>query len=237
MLFPDLSARHLEPEIMDQAELDRGAHRQALKGLARLNAVTSSARILWGPLRRFCESRRGSTTRVLDIACGGADVTVRLATWARRRGFTLEVAGCDRSPVALEEARANAARADVAMELFPFDLDHDPIPSGYDVLTASLFLHHLDEERSIALLRNLAGAAGHLVLVHDLVRGPLGYALAYTGCHFLTSSYVVRTDGPLSVRAAYTVKEVERLAQAAGMDGCHVHRRWLQRLLLTWMRP
>jgi len=56
MLLPDLTLRRRQPEIMDQPGLDRQAHVQALRGLARLNLWSGSARILWPELAALSRS-------------------------------------------------------------------------------------------------------------------------------------------------------------------------------------
>ena len=71
--------------------------------------------------------------------------------------------------------------------------------SGYDVVTCSLFLHHLDDEQAVAFLRWAAATAAHQVLVNDLERSGLGLALAHVAVRLLTTSDVVHTDGPRSV--------------------------------------
>jgi hypothetical protein len=53
----------------------------------------------------------------------------------------------------------------------------------------------------------------------------------------LTTSYVVHNDGPLSVEAAWTMAEAQRLAEEAGLPGARISWRWPFRFLLTWRRP
>jgi len=155
---------------------------------------------------------------------------------APRAGLSLTVAGCDRSPVAIEQARARARRAAAPIEFFVADALTDPLPSGYDILTCSLFLHHLSDDDAVTLLQRMAHAAQHLVLVNDLVRGVPGLALAVVGTRFLSRSPVVHADGPQSVRAAYTIEEVCALASRAGLAGASVERRWPCRFLLSWRK-
>ena len=83
----------------------------------------------------------------------------------------------------------------------------------------------------------MRGGLAPLVLVNDLERGLAGLTLAHLGTRLLSRSDVVHTDGPLSVRAAFTVPEVRALAAAAGLTGAVVVRRWPCRFLLTWTRP
>ena len=57
------------------------------------------------------------------------------------------------------------------------------------------------------------------------------------GHRLLTTSRVVWTDASLSVRAAFTVAELRRLALAAGLRDAVVRRHFPCRMLLAWRRP
>ncbi|OYV88703.1 MAG: hypothetical protein B7Z73_07975, partial [Planctomycetia bacterium 21-64-5] len=175
--------------------------------------------------------------RILDLASGGGDVAVGLALEARRAGVTVEIDGCDISPVAVTLAQAQACGAGLTqLRFFKHDVVRDELPGDYDVVTCSLFLHHLDEADAVRVMRKMAVSAQRLVLIDDLRRSPLGYALAWTGCRMLTRSPVAQTDGPRSVRAAFTLDEVARLADQAGLGGFRLSRHWPQRFLLSWSK-
>jgi SAM-dependent methyltransferase len=231
-----LSQRHCVPEIMDQPGLDPRRHAHALRGLARINFWSGSARILWPALSGLARRLHPRRPRVLDLASGGGDIPLRLWRRAHRAGLELEVEGCDVSPVALEYARDRAERAGAPVRFFSLDLLRDPIPPGYDAVTCSLFLHHLDEDQARDLLRGMAGAARQLVLVNDLVRCWAGLALAHLATRLLTTSSVVHTDGPRSVARAFKRAEVRALAEQAGLGGAVVRRCWPFRYLLSWSR-
>jgi 2-polyprenyl-3-methyl-5-hydroxy-6-metoxy-1,4-benzoquinol methylase len=228
-----LSQRRREPEVMDQPDLDPHQHRRALRGLQRINALSGSASILWPALRGLAR-QTAAPLRVLDIATGAGDVPLRLWKRSRRAGLEIQFAGCDQSPTALEYARGQAERHRADIPFFAWEVVNGPLPGGYDVLTCSLFLHHLEEEKVVDLLRRLREAARRMVLINDLRRGTDGLLLAYLGTRVLSGSPVVHTDGPLSVRAAFTLPEVRDLARRAGLDGATVARHWPCRFLLSW---
>jgi SAM-dependent methyltransferase len=227
--------RHRCPEVMDQPGLDPARHAGALRGLARVNAISGIARVLWPPLARLAREVAPRPLRVLDMATGGGDITLRLWRRFRRHGLGVELAGCDISPVAVEHARAAAARAGSDVRYFVHDALAPPPATGYDAVTCSLFLHHLDDDQAVTLLRNMA-AAGRVVIVDDLRRGPVGWLLAWVGTRLLTASDVVHTDGPLSVAAAFTVDEALGLARRAGLDGIKLTRHWPFRFRLIGRR-
>jgi 2-polyprenyl-3-methyl-5-hydroxy-6-metoxy-1,4-benzoquinol methylase len=231
----DLRRRHRQPEVMDQPDLDPRQHAQALRGLARINLWSGSARLLWPPLRDLAR-RASGPLRLLDVATGAGDVPVRLWLGARRAGIALDVAGCDRSPCAVEHARQRARDEGADVPFFIWDALTGPLPEGYDVVASSLFLHHLDEEQAVELLGRMKRAARRLLLVNDLERSLPGLVLAYVATRVLSASPVVHTDGPLSVRAAFTRREALKLAGRAGLAAATVERRWPFRFLLTWKR-
>jgi SAM-dependent methyltransferase len=228
-----LVARDRRPEVMDQPDLDPTAHQHALRGLARINAWSRSAATLWPVVAAAARAVPGRPLRVLDVATGAGDVPLGLWRRARRIGLPVEFAGCDISPTALDHARERAARAGAEIHFFQQNVLVEPLPAGYDVVTSSLFLHHLTEAEAVTVLRRMKDAAGRLVAVNDLSRSRAGYVLAWAGTRLLTRSPVVHTDGPLSVRAAFTVPEVRRLADEAGLADAKIVPRWPYRFLLT----
>jgi SAM-dependent methyltransferase len=236
-----LRQRHLQPEVMDQPDLDDGQHHQALSALARINWISASGLILWPSIRALCNERSKTgdarPVRVLDVATGGGDVPVGLWRRAKRNGIPLEVSGCDVSATAVEHARRYAGEHNADVTFFQRDVLAEPLPDGFDIITCSLFLHHLNEDQAITLLRRMREVAGRLALVNDLDRNPAGWWAAYLGSRILTRSAVVHVDALLSVEGAFTPGEALKLARRAGWDGARVRRKFPVRYLLSWRRP
>ncbi|MFN7803041.1 MAG: methyltransferase domain-containing protein [Planctomycetaceae bacterium] len=253
----DAAGRRLVPEVMDQPGLDTGLHDQALSALRRINSLSRTAGSLWPAIastarqpmaaapRTFDPSSdepstgplAGQPLSLLDVACGGGDVALRLAQRAAGEGLPLQVSGCDFNPAAIDYATRTAAAGATAAgpRFFVHDVLAQPLPPA-DIVTCTLFLHHLDEAQGVLLLQRLAAAARRLVLVSDLRRTRLGYWMAHLVGRVLTRSPVVRIDGPLSVAAAWSLPEVHRLAQQAGWQGYQLRRVWPERFLLSWVR-
>ena len=231
-----MKQRYRLPEVMDDPVLEASRHIQALRGLERLNRWSRSERILWGPIQSLAQQTGARSLRVLDIAAGGGDVPIRLWRRARRMGLHLRIDGCDRSSLAVQYAQGCVEKIGTEVKFFELDALTGQIPSGYDILMSSLFLHHLDDGQAVQLLRTMAQAAERMVLISDLARSLPGLWLAYVGTRLLSQSEVVRTDGPRSVRAAYTMDEVCGLAQQAGLHDSTVVSRWPCRFLLEWRR-
>lgn len=232
-----LARRERVPELMDDPGLDPGEHRRALAGLARINRVSGSVGVLWPPLRALARARPGKTIKVLDIATGSGDVPKALAYKAWRKGVPLAFAACDISMTAVQAADDLAnMKGPNPVHFFRRDVIDNDLPDGYDVVTCSLFLHHLSEDDAVTVLRRMAGAARALVLVNDLGRSRFNYAAVWVACHALSRSRVVRFDGPASVRSAFTPAEALALAGRAGLAGATVRGRFPCRFLLSWRK-
>ncbi|MBB6431664.1 methyltransferase domain-containing protein [Algisphaera agarilytica] len=232
-LPPSVSQRRLVPEVMDDPELDPALHEAALRGLGRINRVSRSAAMLWPSIEKAAARNSGRVLRVLDLACGGGDVLIQLARGAKRKGLRVAFAGADVSPVALDFAAEQARQAGLEIDWIPIDVFEQPLPDSFDLTMNSLFMHHLTAEQAVAVFGKMK-AASPTVLINDLRRGPVAYAITVAGTRLLSRSPVVHVDGPRSVRAAWTPKELLALAHAAGLQGATVQHRFPWRMLLKW---
>jgi SAM-dependent methyltransferase len=247
-----MSIWEIEPErqaeLMDDPALPEAEHLAALNALATINAVSLTPRqlaaavaaIVPGPLPA------GRPLEVVDLACGGGDITLALADRLARRlaghgdrgsSPVVHVLGIDSSPRAIERARTLAGRRGLNRQASVDFAVRDVLLEGCppcDVAVSSLFLHHLDDAPATEVLRSMAAAARLGGVVSDLVRSRAGLVLAVLGTTLLARSRVARVDGPLSVRAARTPAEYRELAARAGLPQAVVRRCWPERVLLSW---
>lgn len=231
-----LAVRSVQPERMDDPQLCGREHRRALRGLARINRISSVERQFWRRIRALPRTAADAPLRVLDVACGGGDIAASLALRARAHGQAWTIEGCDISEQALAIARERAAARGAGVRFFRHDILGEPLPDSYDVITCALFLHHLGGEEAVAVLRRLAGAARRLLVVSDLRRCRLGLWAALWTPRVLTSSAVVWEDAVLSVRAAFVPAELRSIAQQAGLASARIVTCWPWRMLMEW-RP
>jgi SAM-dependent methyltransferase len=232
-----LHSRVLEPEVMDDPHLDEDLHFGALRGLARLNWISFSTRLLWAEIWKLRTANGSRPLRVLDVASGAGDTALRLWRRARRRDLPIEIVGVDISDKANRYAEQRARACGAPLEFRSLDALADPLPTDFDVITSSLFLHHLQHAQAELLLKKMSAAARRLVLVQDLRRTTAGFCMAYGAARLLSRSNVVHTDAVLSVRAAFTVEEARELASAAGLAGATIVPRWPGRFVLAWRKP
>jgi 2-polyprenyl-3-methyl-5-hydroxy-6-metoxy-1,4-benzoquinol methylase len=237
LLLDSVNSRRLQPEIMDQPDLEPRRLYKALSALERINWFSRSTHILWPAINAAAKSAGRSTLSVLDVGTGAGDIPIRIWRKARRAGFDVQIAGCDQSSRSIDFARSRAAKRGADVSFFQHDVIMNGIPDAYDVIMCSLFLHHLEEAIAVEVLREMARSARRLVLVNDLARGKRGLLLALLATRILTTSEVVHIDGPRSVEGAFTPAEAQSLARDAGLQGAVVLKKWPCRYLLIWEKP
>ena len=232
-LWTSVRDRRVEPELMDRQDLDLRSREQALAGLRRINRVSLTARHLWRPIADFAR-RAARPVRVLDVASGGGDVVLDLARSARRTALPVRVDGCDLNPDAVAQANARVQGQSLDCTFFVHDVLAGPLPSGYDIITNTLFMHHFEDDAAVRVLEAIRAAGAGLIVISDLARGAGGFLLAHLACQCLTRSYIVHYDGPRSVAAAFTFNEFSAIADRAGFRGHRIRPTWPCRFLFTW---
>jgi len=106
--------------------------------------------------------------------------------------------------------------------------------SAFDLVSCSLFIHHLSPEHVITFAKEALRVCRRAVLGNDLVRDPIHLALVYAGMP-LYRSRITRHDAPASVRQAYTVEEMREFFQQGGAASVEVRRHYLYRMgVIAW---
>ena len=111
---------------------------------------------------------------LLDLGTGSADLPLRLAGWAKRRGVHLHAWGMDRAPRHLSiAARGIDGRPEVRL----LRGCRSPTLStpGADFVISSLFMHHLAPGELAALLHDAAAVARVSLIMSDLIRSRAAY--------------------------------------------------------------
>ncbi len=207
--------RDLQPEMMDDPEVPISDHRPALDGLARLNRISGVAKRMFREVKRMSKSFGRREIRLLDVASGAGDVPIRWMQWAKDLGMELRVTTLDISSFAIEEQQRRAHQTGIALESIQFDCLSGTLPQGFDLLTNSLFMHHLDDSKVVSLLKSMNAASRHGMIVCDLQRSRLNATAVGVAAHLLSRSPIVHHDSVGSVRGAFTRSEFSILAEAA----------------------
>jgi ubiquinone/menaquinone biosynthesis C-methylase UbiE len=204
-----------------------------LADLRRINRLLGGTRVVLKALEADIDKSHPRSISLLDVGTGSADIPASVIAWCKARGASAQVAALDFSE---RNLRIASARLGVSPEIAFVQADALELPFGdgsFDYLTASLFLHHFRDEEVVRLLADFARVARRAVIVNDLVRNLVPYYFMKITGPLLATSFLTRSDGPVSVLRGFTARELHSLAEAAGLRRFKVERLFPYRLSLV----
>ena len=216
------------PERMDRGDQDPELLDRALDALARANRRFGGTRAVWRPLVRALERRPPASggIRLLDVGAGGGDMGRELGRRLRERGLAPRLLLGDRHGDTLRLARRREARDGAAGDARYLRLRAERLPfrsDGVDFVVCSTTLHHLDRGQARSFLREADRVASRGWVVADLRRSWPAYLAVRVLAHTLwRNNPLPRSDGPRSVRRAFTPEEAGRLLSETDLEDARV---------------
>jgi 2-polyprenyl-3-methyl-5-hydroxy-6-metoxy-1,4-benzoquinol methylase len=218
--------RKVIPELLDG---DLGTPEEVATSLADLRHINDwfGGTRTTAALVQQVASRDGCTElSLLEVGAGSGDTPLRVSHKLRKKGIRLEVTLLDLMWSHLPRNGTPSVAGD-ALAL-PFR------DGAFDVVSCSLFAHHLETEELRGFIREGLRVCRKAVLINDLIRSRLHLALVYAGLP-LFRSRLTWHDAPASVRRAYTCQEMREIV--TGIPGARVtiSRHYLYRMgVVVW---
>lgn len=168
--------------------------------------------------------------RVLDLGCGAADISCRVA-----RAFpNCKVDGVDASETMLRYGREFIATQGVTeqVQLFNGYLPHLEISTHYDAVISNSLLHHLANPLDLWETVKKAAKPSGIIFIMDLLRPSRPEDVDFlVKRHAANEPEILRRDFFNSLHAAYTVEEIEAQLQTSGLYYLDVYevsdRHWI----------
>lgn len=228
-LVPERSAR---PEILDRTDNSPADLKDAFRDIRLTNRWLGGRKTLLGALDPFLTPGPESL-EILDVGAGGGDLPLEMVRHARRRGRELRVTAIDREPRIAALAH-RAVRGCPQVGVVCADALRLPFAErSFDLVTASLFLHHFSFDDLVRMLVSFRRLARQAVVINDLRRHRVPWIFIYVASRLTLRHPMYAHDAPLSVLRGFTVSELRRAARRAGAPEARVRRRWPYRLVLT----
>ena len=196
--------RVLTTEILDVLPPEDPRALRSRRDLVLINAMMCQSAIMAGALSGFPAPKL-----IADLGGGDGRFMLKVARRLAKHwpGVTLMVA--DRRPVVSVETRACFARLGWRCESLSGDVQETLSLIQPDIVTANLFLHHLDDAALAQLLARVARRAKGFVACE-----PRRSAFALLGARMvfaLGANDVTRHDAVASVRAGFLGRELSSL--------------------------
>ena len=214
-------------EILDSDEVSPEEAARSLRDLRWVNRWFGGVRTTTGLLRRAMEARHLRAASVLEVAAGDGYSIAQSTQKLRAEGLQIEVLCLDRRPLPPEARCCERAVVGDALAL-PFP------PASFDFVSCGLFVHHLAPAQVIQFVNGALEVARHGVLINDLQRSRLHLALVYGGWP-LFRSRISWIDGLMSVRQAYTPRELHEMLRRCRASSTELRTEFLFRMAaLVW---
>jgi len=211
----DLRRRETLPELLDQ-DIPEADSIESLGDLRLVNRWLGG-RSLIASVLPFLDA--GSS--LLDVGCGSADLPGRLLQ-ARPRLFAV---GTDIKLLHLKQAPQGILPVVADLRALPFPRD------SFDVVTASLVLHHFNSPEIPSILSSLFALSRRALVLNDLHRSWVPYVFGRLTFPLLFASKVSVHDGLISIRRAFKPQELAAAFREAGISNVRIRRAFPYRLV------
>ncbi len=216
------------PELLDS---DLNSPREveiAMRDIGRVNRWFGGVRTTQALIARIAKRTGQRRFSLLEVAAGSGEVPEIAASNLARQGITVDMTLLDRDRSHMP--RGKRALAGDALAL--------PFPdASFDLISCTLFAHHLDPQTLARFVREALRVSRHALLINDLVRHPVHLALAYAGLPIMRSR-IAWLDGLTSVRRAYTPDEIRPILTSAFPDApprTEISRHYMFRMgVIVW---
>ena len=229
-MFQSLSERSRRLELLDTGDYTQAEYAKLQTEMRFINRLLGDARALSLSLGSQLQNCGGAGISILDVGAGSGELlkTAKGSIGGKAAflvGAELNTNAAKSINLRRGEFGVIAVQCD-ALKL-PFADD------SFDFTVSSLFLHHLDEEQAVTLMREMNRVAKKRFFIIDLHRPAAAYHLYRTFGRLLFLQRFTIEDGALSILGSFRPAELRQLALQAGIRDAEVKRRAAFRLVLS----
>lgn len=230
--MPNLSFRSNQKELIDDLELDNDALRENLEELAIINKYLGGNQVTISGLKKIILTNKSeipnpkSPIRIADLGCGGGDMLMVMADWAKKQGINAQFIGIDANDFMIDFAQKRTHNYQNINYLHQNIFSEEFQKHSFDIVTMTLFCHHFEDEALIKILQQFRKQTRLGVVINDIHRHWFAYhSIAWITKLFL-KSYLVKNDAKLSVWRAFRRKDLENIIKKAGYTNYSIRWKW-----------
>ena len=213
---------------MDEFGLGGEAMSQTLRELKFINHWLGGNAVTTNGLELLNAERKTPNAQlsIADLGCGGGDMLMLTADWARKKKLPAQLFGVDANEFITQYAQQHSANyPEISYQnLNVFSPEFQS--QTYDIVTCTLFCHHFTDDELVELFRNLHRQVRVGIVINDLHRHWLAYHLIKWLTRWFSKSYLVVNDAKLSVRRGFRRPDWENIFRQAGIEKVRIRWRW-----------
>jgi 2-polyprenyl-3-methyl-5-hydroxy-6-metoxy-1,4-benzoquinol methylase len=211
--FISTKERTDKEELMDDFSIGGDLLRDTLDKLENINRWLGGNLVTVNSLKKVLKNHpKEQALSIVDIGCGHGDILRDVAKFGRKNGYKMTLIGVDANPTAIAYANElSTAYPEVHFKTEDI-FSEDFKKREFDVVLATLFLHHFKEEPLVSFLENTLKQAKIGVVVNDLHRHTLAYYLFMLLSVFIKNKMIIE-DGLTSVLRGFKRKDLIHLSK------------------------
>ncbi|MFY9242034.1 MAG: methyltransferase domain-containing protein [Polaribacter sp.] len=210
--FISTKQRTDKEELMDDFSIGGDLLRDTLDKLENINRWLGGNRVTLNGLKSILKNHpKEQEITIIDIGCGHGDILRDVAKFGRKHQYNFKLIGVDANPTAINYANELSTNfPELSFETQDIFSD-DFKKRKFDVVLATLFLHHFKEEELTLFLKNTLKQTKTGIVVNDLHRHKLAYYLFLLLSIFISNKMIVE-DGLTSVLRGFKRVDLERIS-------------------------
>lgn len=200
-------------EIMDDFSINKHILYHTLDTLAIINKWLGGNKVTLNGFKKVIKNHpKKEPLTIIDLGCGGGDILRKVASFGKKKGYTIKLFGIDANKDAIVYAR-QLSKNYPEISFIDCDIFSEEFESlQYDVVLTSLFLHHFKEEQILNILSTTKKKAKLGIVVNDLHRNSLAYYLFKLVCLTIKNKMIIE-DGLTSILRGFKREELETLSK------------------------
>ncbi len=211
-IFVNTKERSDSIEIMDDLSMDGKLLLKTLDQLATINKWLGGNAITLNGIKILLKKHPVDTPlTIVDLGCGGGDMLRKVADFGRKNGYAFKLTGIDANQHTIEYARKLSKNYPEIGYLHQDVFSKEFKKLSYDIVLATLFIHHFKGVQLVNLINMLKENASIGVVVNDLHRHPMAYYL-FKLLSITISNRMVKQDGLTSILRGFKKEELEKIS-------------------------
>jgi hypothetical protein len=211
--FISTKTRTDKEELMDDFSIGGDLLRDTLDKLENINRWLGGNLMTVKALKKVLKNHpKEQELTIADIGCGHGDILRDVAKFGRKNGYKMKLIGMDANPTAI--AYANKLSTEFPELSFKTeDIFSEAFKNRkFDVVLATLFLHHFKEAQLASFLGNTLKQTKIGIVVNDLHRHKLAYYLFMLLSVFIKNNMIIE-DGLTSVLRGFKRNELAHISK------------------------